>query len=707
MKTLKLTLACILTLAFSLPTQAETLKEKCDSGKQAAAATHLACMSRVETKFPEGHAMRAQKIHRCDSRLEARFRIRERHAPEIPGLDSSDSGQCSHYGDVENIKAYNAHVAKDLQDGTASSYGASLMSGNGERSDLDFYAGIPVEADECGGEVRLEEAGVACWTDAACEGVFGDCCDGYYEKCKKKADGTPLYECNPDVDECGSPGLDLTHGGPVIPMPYGWTWFGDVKQPIGINPGGNTLTQVTCRDGSSSGYAVSLGSGEDAHRVLIRIEGGGACFNKHTCNLSPPYYNWFWFADAVLQLPYIPHLLPIRPGVFNRKNSENPFRHWTHVYIPHCTGDVGIGQNEGVYIEGLERPFPAKPHLKTNTFQGWNNFEVIAKDMILRFNRSRLLNFGIHLDVERYILAGDSAGGYGAMGNYIHFKELVQQHSSLGADGKLAVVDVLDDSGAPLATGPEGLSNCLQERMWTDYKGSLGIQGPVASGGWGLANTIGSTDPDTNTKPYCPDCTNSGKAFIGKMANHAIAEITKAGRYAGFMDSQYDATLSGFFGFGTTACTNTGLGHDGVTMRGKPCLDPAGQPDNTLCNSRDSSSDGTCTACWQLDDPDLQSGKHAPLTPNQFQTALGDGLTQMWQQPGPDNFKYFILAGDKHATIAQFMSKRAFYTRQSNGIRAVDWAGDMVGDGMTPNSNWSNVWPNPVTPPAARPTPAP
>ena len=122
MKTLNLTLACILTLAFSLPAKAESPKEKCDSGKQAAAATHLACMTRVEAKFPEGNALRAQKIHRCDSRLEARFRIRERHTPENPSLPSSDSGQCSHYGDVENIKAYNAHVAKDLQKPTVSSY---------------------------------------------------------------------------------------------------------------------------------------------------------------------------------------------------------------------------------------------------------------------------------------------------------------------------------------------------------------------------------------------------------------------------------------------------------------------------------------------------------------------------------------------------------------------------------------------------------
>jgi len=296
------------------------------------------------------------------------------------------------------------------------------------------------------------------------------------------------------------------------------------------------------------------------------------------------------------------------------------------------------------------------------------------------------------------------------MGNYIHFKDLVDQHSSLGADRKLAVVDVLDDSGAPLATGPEGLSNCLQERMWTDSKGHLGIQGPVESGGWGLANTIGSKGP-SGVSRYCPNCANrllTGRGFISEMANHAIKEVKAAGRYAGFMDSQYDATLSGFFGFGTTACTNTGLGADGVTMRGKPCVDDAGQPDHDMCNSFRSSSDGVCTACWQLDDPDLQSGKHAPLTPNQFQTALGDGLTQMWQQPGPDNFKYFILAGDKHATIAQFMSKRAFYTRQSNGIRAVNWVADMVGDdGMTPNSNWSNVWPDPVTPPANRPTPTP
>jgi hypothetical protein len=65
---------------------------------------------------------------------------------------------------------------------------------------------------------------------------------------------------------------------------------------------------------------------------------------------------------------------------------------------------------------------------------------------------------------------------------------------------------------------------------------------------------------------------------------------------------------------------------------------------------------------------------------------------------GVYNFRYYIMAGNAHATD----QIKPFYTRESNGVPVVQWVGDFVGNGMTPNSKWKNIWPEPVKAPDCR-----
>ncbi len=467
---------------------------------------------------------------------------------------------------------------------------------------------------QCGKRASTDNVSF-CWCDEDCESN-NDCCDDFAQECE--------VGCDAGQTDCGTDGLAIKSN--AIPEPYGWTYYRKVHGEID-----GADTYVTCRDGSKSGYAISLGRNGEENNVLIRIEGGGACFNEHSCILSPYEYNEYWFHKAVVNDPLKFHILPIRPGVFNREKDENPFKDWTYVYVPHCTGDVGVGQNSDQTIPGLEVPFPLPPFgpgflKKTNTFQGWNNFEIIVNDLLKQLETATDSQ-GDEIRVDRYILSGDSAGGFGAIGHYKHFKSLVEADTNPNRNPDV-VIDVLNDSGAPIATGPEGLASCLQDRMWEK---------------WGLKNTVGNN--------YCPSC--GPESFLLPMAVEAITAVATAGRYAGFEDSQHDKILAGFFGFG---------------------LDD----------------------CRQLDEKSVQgpTQKHTPLTPEQYETALRAGLDQMVQAAvaghgGPDqpNFRYFILAGDDHASN----QLPALYTRTSNGVRLIDWVTGLANE--NDSGEWNNVAP--------------
>jgi hypothetical protein len=102
-----------------------------------------------------------------------------------------------------------------------------------------------------------------------------------------------------------------------------------------VEPGGETL----CADGSPYRFFVYPG---DPSRLLVEFEGGGACWDAATCSLS--IYSRRVTIDPV-QVEQSGRLV----GIYDRKNPENPFREWTHVYVPYCTGDLHWGQNDKTY----------------------------------------------------------------------------------------------------------------------------------------------------------------------------------------------------------------------------------------------------------------------------------------------------------------------------------------------------------------------
>ena len=85
-------------------------------------------------------------------------------------------------------------------------------------------------------------------------------------------------------------------------------------------------------------YQVDVRRGTN-NKVLLYLEGGGACWNNQTC----------WEAlvrQADIADPFF------GGGIFEFNNPDNPFRDWNIVYAPYCDGSVFAGDNIADYAGG-------------------------------------------------------------------------------------------------------------------------------------------------------------------------------------------------------------------------------------------------------------------------------------------------------------------------------------------------------------------
>ena len=116
----------------------------------------------------------------------------------------------------------------------------------------------------------------------------------------------------------------------------------------------------------------------DPTKVLLFLEGGGACFSAETCDPSSPVYT------KSLMLGQEPR----SGGVFDADNPENPFAGYSVVYVPYCTGDVHLGDRVNEYSDSL-----------TISHTGFDNASKGLDTVIAGYP-----------DVEQLVVAGSSAG---------------------------------------------------------------------------------------------------------------------------------------------------------------------------------------------------------------------------------------------------------------------------------------------------------
>lgn len=127
-------------------------------------------------------------------------------------------------------------------------------------------------------------------------------------------------------------------------------------------------------------YRVEIHRGT-SDKVLLYLEGGGACWNTQSCWTAPTAK---LTADPIFGA-----------GIFELDNPDNPFRDWNIVYAPYCDGSVFAGDNLADY-DG----HPTYHH-------GLQNLSAAVTAMRAAFPAPAAI-----------AVAGSSAGGYGTYTGY-------------------------------------------------------------------------------------------------------------------------------------------------------------------------------------------------------------------------------------------------------------------------------------------------
>lgn len=232
---------------------------------------------------------------------------------------------------------------------------------------------------------------------------------------------------------------------------------------------------MVCQDdpsGRNSGVLLNFADADDWDGTwVVYLSGGGACFNPATCKawLVGLYGQHESFTesdsrDTASKLG--------TASMFDRGDYDNPFSDAHFVYVPYCTGDIFFGDN---------------PH-GDYPFAGYHNISRVLDRVVPTA-------FGMGLDgvsairmrghaaqkTTQVVLAGNSAGGLGAMLNYprtvdafaASLNPLLKHPANKVQLSSKILVHLVNDGGAQVArktargdTGKEVFTDCLQQKMY-------------------------------------------------------------------------------------------------------------------------------------------------------------------------------------------------------------------------------------------------
>jgi hypothetical protein len=277
--------------------------------------------------------------------------------------------------------------------------------------------------------------------------------------------------------------------------PTGWVWY--------------EIANTTCRDGSPAGFFVHTGTAGTG--LLWYLEGGGACINSDFCtNFNPADVNHVLSGDGQTVAGSVFGVTNLRQqpgvfengtmhGIFDLSNTANPFKDWSMIYTPYCTGDAWFGSQKNGTAPGLA----AKQQ-----FTGYLNMREFVSHVVPTFKDK----------VTHVILTGASAGGFGAALNF----SMVQD-----AFGCIPV-DVIDDSGPPFSD--TYMPACMQQKWRTI---------------WGL---------NASLPPDCTNCFASNGGGLIHLADFLLKKHPNA--KVALISSMQDEVIRLFYSPGLANCAN-------------------------------------------------------------------------------------------------------------------------------------------------------
>ncbi len=169
----------------------------------------------------------------------------------------------------------------------------------------------------------------------------------------------------------------------------------------------------------------------DPQKLLIALDGGGGCWDALTC-LGSPLLDNSVYDQTVNETPAYAETVG---GLVDADNPDNPYRDYTKVFIPYCTGDVHWGSRDTEYT--LRRL--AQPDLKwVIRHRGTDNLLAV-----LQWLRTQGLNEGVDLgSLSHLTVTGASAGAYGATLTFPYVASLAPTaRMTLIADAGVGVIN--------------------------------------------------------------------------------------------------------------------------------------------------------------------------------------------------------------------------------------------------------------------------
>ena len=160
-------------------------------------------------------------------------------------------------------------------------------------------------------------------------------------------------------------------------------------------------TQMKSRNGESMGYGVILNP--NSTKLVVFLDGGGACFNGLTCNQNPDSYSKEDFLKGIVSNKSL---------LINRSSNENQFKDWNLVFVPYATGDVHSGTNSSGNVPN-NGP-------KNQNMVGFNNFTIVLEDLKDYFDSNGT--------ITELVFMGSSAGGYGVLSNTFQLTDILAKN---------------------------------------------------------------------------------------------------------------------------------------------------------------------------------------------------------------------------------------------------------------------------------------
>ena len=175
-------------------------------------------------------------------------------------------------------------------------------------------------------------------------------------------------------------------------------------------PGGDTI----CSRGGEYRYYVR---GGDPNKVIVDFAGGGACWDAFTCSIADSI-----FKDSVRPIADFTEVIENRllDGLYTQTREDDPFKDWTLIHIPYCTGDIHWGNATQNYNENL-----------VIEHKGFINVQAVFAWLQAQYEAPSDL-----------FVTGCSAGAYGAALHSAYLSEMYP----------MSQMAVLADSGAGVIT---------------------------------------------------------------------------------------------------------------------------------------------------------------------------------------------------------------------------------------------------------------